>query len=141
MGHGGLRVPGRRPSGFLAVPALVAPVAVCGIPGHTGSGLRVAAAVAVLAVVVAVIGFESTAPAGLLAIGTSVLSLNGFTEDAYGQLGWHPTTDSRAAAALLLAWCLGYATRAGIEQVRPHQRSATALSADRERANSEDGDP
>lgn len=114
MDRGGLRGTGRWPAGFLAVPALAVPVAVCGIPGHTGSGPRIAAEVAVLAIVVAVIGFESTASAGLLAMGTSVLSLNGFTEDAYGQLGWHPATDSRAAAALLLAWGFGCAARAGV---------------------------
>jgi hypothetical protein len=129
--RGGLRGTGRWPAGFLAVPALAVPVAVCGIPGHTGSGLRTAAEVAVLAIVVAVIGFESTAPAGLLAMGTSVLSLNGFTEDAYGQLGWHPATDSRAAAALLLAWGFGYAARAGVEQVGPRQGSAAVSAADR----------
>ena len=34
---------------------------------------------------VGVVGFESTAPVGLLAIVASVLSLNGFAEDEYGR--------------------------------------------------------
>ena len=112
----------RRPGGFLAIPALIAPVAVCGIPGHTSSGLRLAAEVAVLALVVGVVGFESTVSVGFLAVGTSLLSLNGFAEDAYGQLGWHPAIDLRAAAVLCVALSLACAARRGVDHGRPDPR-------------------
>jgi hypothetical protein len=120
-------VTARRPPGFLAVPALVAPVAVCGIPGHTDSGVRLAAEVAVLAVVVGVIGFESTPWVGLVAMVTSLLSLNGFVEDWYGQLGWHPAVDLRAAAVLAAALALGCAARRGVDRAGPD--SAGVLSS------------
>ena len=110
-----VRVAERRPAGFFAIPALVAPVAVCGIPGHTSSGLRLAAEVAVLALVVAVVGFESSVSAGLVAVVTSLLSLNGFAEDAYGQLGWHPAVDLRAAAVLAAALAVACAARRGVD--------------------------
>jgi hypothetical protein len=114
--HAGRRETGRRPFGFLAVPALVAPVAV---PGHTDSDVRLAAEVAVLAVVVGVIGFESALWAGLVAVVTSLLSLNGFVEDWYGQLGWHPGVDLRAAAVLAAALAVGCAGRRGVDGARP----------------------
>lgn len=117
-----VRGAGRRPGGFLAIPALIAPVAVCGIPGHTSSGLRLAAEVAVLALVVGVVGFESTVSVGLLAVGTSLLSLNGFAEDAYGQLGWHPGVDLRAATVLVAALALACAARRGVDQPPPDAR-------------------
>ena len=113
---------GRRPDGFLAIPALIAPVAVCGIPRHTSSGVRLAAEVAVLALVVGVVGFESTVSVGLVAVGTSLLSLNGFAEDAYGQLGWHPGVDLRAATVLATALALASAARRGVDQARPGPR-------------------
>jgi hypothetical protein len=113
---------GRRPGGFLAIPALIAPVAVCGIPGHTSSGLQLAAEVAVLAVIVAVVGFESTVSAGLVAVTASLLSLDGFAEDAYGQLGWHPGVDLRAAAVLATALALACAARRGVDRARPDLR-------------------
>jgi hypothetical protein len=109
----------RRPAGFLAIPALVAPVAVCGIPGHASSGTQLAGEVAVLALIVGVVGFESTVSVGLVAVGTSLLSLNGFAEDAYGQLGWHPVVDLRAAAVLGAALALACAARRGVDRVRP----------------------
>jgi hypothetical protein len=112
----------RRPGGFLAIPALIAPVAVCGIPGHTSSGVQLAAEVAVLALVVGVVGFESTLSVGLLAVGTSVLSLNGFAEDAYGQLGWHPAVDLRAVAVLCVALALACAARRGVDRPHPDPR-------------------
>ena len=121
MDDGELRVVDRRPSGLLAIPGLFVPVAVCGIPGHTGSATRIAAEVAVLAVVVGIIGFESSAGAGLVVVVSSLLSLNGFVEDRYGQLGWHPGTDLRAAAVLCAAWVLAYAARRGVDQHQPHR--------------------
>src|SRR6185503_9999446 len=106
----------RRPAGFLAIPALFAPVAVCGIPGHTSSGSQLSAEVAVLALVVGVVGFESTVSLGLIAAGTSLLSLNGFAEDSYGQLGWHPGVDLRAAAVIGAALVLACAARRGVDR-------------------------
>lgn len=123
MDDGELRVVDRRPSGLLAIPALFVPVAVCGIPGHTDSATRIAAEVAVLAVVVGVVGFESTAGAGMVVIVSSVLSLNGFVEGQYGQLGWHPGVDLRAAAVLCAAWVLAYAARSGVDRHQLHSLS------------------
>jgi hypothetical protein len=118
---GELRVVDRRPGGLLAVPGLFVPVAVCGIPGHTDSVTRVAAEIGVLALVVGIVGFESTAGAGLVVIVSSLLSLNGFVEDRYGQLGWHPGVDLRAAAVLGAAWALAYAARRSVDQHQPHR--------------------
>jgi len=129
--YGGRRAPRRRPSGFVTVPALVGPVAVCGIPGHTDSAVRLAAEAAVLAVIVSVVAFESTLWVGLVAVVNSLLSLNGFAEDSYGQLGWHPAVDLRAAAVLAAALALGCAARRGVDEARPDP--AEVLS-------SEDGD-
>lgn len=123
MEDGELRVVDRRPSGLLAVPGLFVPVAVCGIPGHTESVARIAAEIAVLALVVGIVGFESTAGAGLVVIVSSLLSLNGFVEDQYGQLGWHPGVDLRAAAVLCAAWTLAYAARSGVDRQQPHRLS------------------
>ena len=131
MDREGRRVTGQRPPGFLAVPALVAPLAVCGIPGHTDSGVRLAAEVAVLAIVVGVIGFEDTLWVGLVAVVSSLLSLNGFVEDWYGQLGWHPAVDLRTAAVLAAALALARAGCRGVDRTRPEP--AEVLS-------SEDGD-
>ena len=65
------------------------------------------------------IGFESTGSVGLIAVGTSLLSLNGFAEDAYGQLGWHPAVDLRAAAALCAALALACAARRAVDRSGP----------------------
>lgn len=116
MDDGGLRVDTRQPSMALAVAALAVPVAVCGIPGHTDSMTRIAAEVGVLAVLVAVVGFENTAPFGLLAIVASVLSLNGFAEDQYGELGWHPAVDLRVTVVLGVTWAVALAARRGVDQ-------------------------
>ena len=120
MRDGRVQVAQRRPAGFLAIPALVAPVAICGIPGHTSSGTRLAAEVAVLALVVGVVGFESAVSVGLVAVAASLLSLNGFAEDAYGQLGWHPAVDLRAAAALAAALALACAARRRVDRAESH---------------------
>jgi hypothetical protein len=119
----------RRPGGFLAIPALVAPVAICGMPGHTSSGTRLAAEVGLLALVVGVVGFESTVSVGLVAAGTSVLSLNGFAEDAYGQLGWHPGVDLRVAAVLCAALVLACAARRGVDRARPEPPAESHIHA------------
>jgi hypothetical protein len=124
-----VRVAGRRPAGFLAIPALVVPVAVCGIPGRTSSGTQLAAELAVLALVVGVVGFESTVSVGLVAVAGSLLSLNGFAEDAYGQLGWHPGVDFRAAAVLCAALALACAARRGVDRARPEPAAESHVRA------------
>ena len=123
MDDGGRRVDTRQPSMALAVAALAVPVAVCGIPGHTDSMTWIATEVGVLTVLVAVVGFESFAPFGLLAIVASVLSLNGFAEDQYGELGWHPAVDLRVTAVLGITWAVAFAARRGVDQRLPHQPS------------------
>ena len=129
MRDGRVQVVRRRPAGFLAIPALVAPVAICGIPGHTSSGTELAAEVAVLALVVGVVGFESTGSVGLVAVATSLLSLNGFAEDAYGQLGWHPAVDLRAATVLCAALVLACAARRGVDRARPEPPAESHVRA------------
>ena len=138
MRDGRVQVAQRRPAGFLAIPALFAPVAVCGIPGHTSSGTQLAAEVAVLSLVVGVVGFDTSGSLGLVAVSSSLLSLNGFAEDAYGQLGWHPGVDLRAAAVLCAALALAGAARRGVDRPRPeppaeshvHAMTAHVRSAD-----------
>jgi hypothetical protein len=130
--NGRVRVTQRRPAGFLAIPALFAPVAVCGIPGHTSSGSQLSAEVAVLALVVGVVGFESTVSLGLIAAGTSLLSLNGFAEDSYGQLGWHPGVDLRAAAVIGAALVLACAARCGVDRAHPGPAAESPVAAESE---------
>ena len=89
-----------------------------------------------LAVLVGVVGFESTAPVGLLAIVASVLSLNGFAEDRYGQLGWHPGVDLRVTAVLGVAGRSHAPRGRGVDQ-RPSRRS---LAYWVEELEPEDGD-
>jgi hypothetical protein len=139
VGDGEVRVVDRHPSGFLAVPGLFVPVAVCGLPGHADSVTRIAAEIAVLALVVGVVGFESTAGAGLVVIVSSLLSLNGFVEDRYGQLGWHPGVDLRAAAVLCAAWALAYAARRGVDRQQPYRPDQDARHWAKE-LDHEDGD-
>jgi hypothetical protein len=87
---------------------------VCCLAGRAGSPSRLAAEVAVLALVVAVVSFEAAAPAGLLAAGSSVLSLDGFAEHDFGRLGWEPGVDLPVAALLLLVWVVAWAAREGV---------------------------
>jgi hypothetical protein len=110
----GLSPAGRRPAGLASAPAYFGPLTVCCLAGRAGSPSRLAAEVAVLAVVVAVVSFEAAAPAGLLAVGSSVLSLDGFAEHDFGQLGWEPRVDLPVAAMLLLVWALAWAAREGV---------------------------
>jgi hypothetical protein len=138
---GRMRLPPPRPGGFLAIPALVAPVAICGIPGRTSSGTQLAAEVALLALVVGVIGFESTVSVGLVAIAASLLSFNGFAEDAYGQLGWHPAVDLRAAAVLSAALALACAARRGVDRTRPEPPPESHVRAMPTRTRSTDDRP
>jgi hypothetical protein len=97
-----------------AAPAYFGPLAVCGVAGHAGSIPRLVAEVAVLALVVAVVGFRAAAPAGLVAVGSSLLSLNGFAEHEFGELGWRPGVDVRVAALLLCVWAIAWAAGAGV---------------------------
>ncbi len=97
----------RWPSDLACFPAFFAPLVLCVL---LGSLLPLAVEVGVLAVLVAVIGRVATAPAGLLAVGASVLSLNGFREDGLGVLAIHPRVDVPVAVTLLCVWAVAWAT-------------------------------
>src|SRR6266536_3462522 len=86
--------------------AFFVPLVVCVL---VGSGLPLAVEVAVLSALVAAIGWAATAPAGLVAVGASVLSLNGFRENGLGVLALHPRVDVPVAVTLLCAWALAWA--------------------------------
>lgn len=123
------RPPGRLPAGLVAGPAFGAVLSVCVLAGRASSPRRLVAEVAVLAVIVAVVGFESRAAAGFVTVGTSVLSVNGFGVHSLGELGWHPAVDLPVAAALLCAWALGWTARAGVlAYERPHRAAAAAAT-------------
>ena len=104
----------RYPAGLACLPAYAAPLAVCSLAGRAGSLERLAAQVGVLALVVALVAFESTATAGLIAAGSALLSLNGFAENGLGVLAPHPAVDLPAAAVLLLAAASGWSARNGL---------------------------
>jgi hypothetical protein len=75
-------------------------------------------------------------PVGVCGIvGHSVLSLNGFSEDAYGQLGWHPAVDLPVAAVLAAALALGSTLRQGADR-----RPSGELSNWSQELEPEDGD-
>jgi hypothetical protein len=82
-----------------------------------------------------VVGFESTAPFGMLAIVASVLSLNGFTEEQYGELGWHPAVDLRVTAVLGVMWAVAHAARRDVDRRLSHQPPHSS-----EQREPEDGD-
>lgn len=103
--------PGRRPGGLLAAPAYFGPLAVCGLAGRAGSVGRLVAEVTVLGLLVAVVSFESTFPAGLLAVGSSVLSLNGFALNGLGVLDPHLRVDVPVLLVLLTVCVLGRTAR------------------------------
>jgi hypothetical protein len=63
----------RWPSDLACEPAFFGPLVVCVLFGRA---LPLAVEVAVLAVLVAAVGWTATAPAGLLAVGFAVVSLN-----------------------------------------------------------------
>lgn len=108
------QVPFRRPAGLAAGPAYFGPLAVCGIAGHVRSSSGLAAEVAALTIVVAVVGYTAAAPAGLLAVGSAVLSFNGFGQHEYGELGWEPGVDGPVAVVLLIVWAVAWAARGGV---------------------------
>lgn len=108
---------GRRPGGLLAAPAYFGPLTVCGLAGRAGSAGRLAAEVALLGLLVAVVSFESTVPAGLLAVGSSVLSLNGFAENGLGVLDLHLQVDGPVLLSLLAVCVLARAAVGGSDHV------------------------
>jgi hypothetical protein len=73
-----------------------------------GSAVPLVVEVAVLAVLVAVVGWAAAAPAGLVAVGTSLLSLNGFGENGLGVLAVHPRVDVPVAVVLLAVWAMAW---------------------------------
>lgn len=110
----------RYPAGLAATPAYFGPLAVCALAGRAGGPWRSGAELAVLAVIVALVGVEAAAPAGLIAVGSSVLALNGFADHRFGELGWQPGTDLRVTVLLGCVWAAARAAR-----VRPAADDST----------------
>ena len=100
------RTGARWPADLACGPAFFVPFAVSVV---LGSRVPLAVEVAVLAAVVAAVGWSSAAPAGLLAVGTSLLSLNGFHENSLGVLAVHPRVDVPVAVTLFCVWALAWA--------------------------------
>jgi hypothetical protein len=65
----------------------------------------------VLAAFAAAVGWAATAPAGLLAMGSAVVSLNGFRENGLGVLAVHSRVDVPVTVTLLCAWAVAWAVR------------------------------
>jgi hypothetical protein len=76
-----------------------------------GASLPIPVEVALLAVAVAVVGWAATAPTGPVAIGSSLLSLNGFRENGMAQLAPNPRVDLPVAVVLVCAWALAGVAR------------------------------
>ena len=98
----------RWPSDLACAPAFFGPLAVCVVVGRA---LPLAVEVAVLAVLVAAVGWAVTAPAGLLAVGSAVTSLNAFRENGLGVLAVHPRVDVPVAVTVLCVWAVAWAAR------------------------------
>jgi hypothetical protein len=91
-----------------AGPAFLAPLVLCVLAGtHLPTGVEILA----LAAIVAVFGWRAGAPAGLVAVGSSLLSLNGFRENRLGTLAPHPWVDVPVALALLCVWASAWWAR------------------------------
>ena len=103
--------PERWPADLACGPAFVLPLTFCAIAGRAGEPVALAGQVAVLVGLVAVAGWVTTAPAGVVAIGTSSLSLNGFGENGLGQLSLHPRVDVTVLALLVAAWAVAWVAR------------------------------
>jgi hypothetical protein len=98
-------------------PAFFGPLVLCVLAGHA---LPLAVEVAVLAALVAAVGWSATAPAGLVAVGSAVLCLNGFRENGLGVLAAHARVDVPTTVTLLCVWAIAWAVR---ESGRPSVRS------------------
>jgi hypothetical protein len=107
---------GRWPSDLACAPAFFGPLVVCVLVGRA---LPLAVEVGLLAVLVAVVGWSVTVPAGLLAVGSSVVCLNGFRENGLGVLSPHPRVDVPVAVTLLCVWAVAWAVS---ESIRPAKR-------------------
>ena len=83
------QIASRLPAG----PACLGPLALCGLTGPEARSAGFVALVAALSVVVAAVGYVAAAPAGLLAVGSSVASLNGLVVRRHGELGWESGVD------------------------------------------------
>jgi hypothetical protein len=106
----------RWPSDLACGPAFLGPLVACVLLARMPP---VAVEVGVLAGLVAVVGWSATVPAGLVAVGVSVLSLNGFRENGSGVLAVHPRVDVPVAVTLLCVWALAWAAReSGRKSVR-----------------------
>jgi hypothetical protein len=98
----------RWPSDLACAPAFFGPLVVCVLFGRA---LPLAVEVAVLAAFAAAVGWAATAPAGLLAMGSAVVSLNGFRENGLGVLAVHSRVDVPVTVTLLCAWAVAWAVR------------------------------
>ncbi len=106
----------RWPSDLACGPAFLGPLVACVLLARTPP---LTVEVGVLAVLVAAVGWSATVPAGLVAVGVSALSLNGFRENGLGVLALHPRVDVPVAVTLLCVWALAWAAReSGGESVR-----------------------
>jgi hypothetical protein len=108
-------------------PGFFGPLVVCVLVGRA---LPLTVEVGLLAVLVAAVGWAATVPAGLVAVGSGVLCLNGFRENGLGVLAVHPRVDVPAAVTLLCVWAVAWAMReAGGPSVRRHGKLAVAAQA------------
>jgi hypothetical protein len=96
----------RWPAGLACAPAFFGPLAVCVV---LGSWVPLPIEMSVLVLLVATVGLLATAPAGLIAVGACLLSLNAFRENGLGVLALHPRVDGPVAVTLLCAWASAWA--------------------------------
>jgi hypothetical protein len=92
---------GRRPADVSCGPAFFGPLVACML---LGSWAPAPVELAVLAALVALAGWAATAPAGLVAVGTSLLAFNAFHENGLGVLAVHPQVDGPLALLLAAVW-------------------------------------
>jgi hypothetical protein len=128
---GGRNTRPRCPTGLAVVFAYFGPLAIAGMLVPMGTAVPLPAEVAVLAAVVGAIGWTARAGAGLLAVVSCWLCLNGFRENDAGTLALHPRVDVPAVAALAGVWLVTWAVqtryrRGRHTQMRPTRPPTTA---------------
>lgn len=107
--------PPRWPADLTAGPAFLTPLVLCVAAGTLlPTGLEVIA----LAAVVAVFGWYASGWAGPIAIGSALLSLNGFRENGLGSLALHPRVDVPVALILLAVWAVAWWARGSASPAR-----------------------
>ncbi|MCK9930591.1 hypothetical protein MXD62_26075 [Frankia sp. Mgl5] len=101
----------RCPSGLAAAFAYFGPLIVGGVLVPFGAAVPLAAEVAVFAMVVAAVGWMARAGAGLVAVVSSWLCVNGFRENTAGVLSLHPRVDVPVVAVLATVWLVTWSAR------------------------------